>query len=162
MEGEGRLAMRCLPGDIDHYGHMNNARYTMIGDVGRLDLFSRSGIWDLHKSRGWGPMMDGSEIAYLREIRLWKRFDLLTSMDYWTDRHFVVRHRFVIDGDKMATLLLAAVGMYDFRNRRFLAIPEVLDALGLNPVPPREPAPEELRFLESHSALRAFGKKLGG
>ena len=41
--GESRLTFRCLPTDIDPNMHLNNARYMMLADMGRLDIFLRSG-----------------------------------------------------------------------------------------------------------------------
>lgn len=41
--GESRLAFRCLPTDVDLNFHLNNARYLMMADLGRMDIFSRSG-----------------------------------------------------------------------------------------------------------------------
>jgi hypothetical protein len=38
---------RCLPSDIDTYAHMNNARYVMLADLGRMDIFIRSGLFRL-------------------------------------------------------------------------------------------------------------------
>lgn len=160
FDGESRLTLRCWPTDVDQYGHMNNARYTMVSDVGRIDVFMRSGVWGLIRKRRWGPMMDGSEIAFLREIRLWKRFDLFTSIDCWTERHFLIRHRLAPEDGRTATLILAAVGMYDFANRRFVTIPEVMAELGIDAVP-RDPLPQERSFLDSHAGLRALGKSLG-
>lgn len=157
LKGEDRIRLRCLPTDIDDYGHMNNARYTMVSDLGRRDLFSRSGIWKLRKTHGWGPLMDGSEIAYLREIRLWKRFDLITALDCWTDRHFIIRHRFMLEGEELATMIVAAVGMFDFERRQFVPIPKVLDTLGIEATS-RDLLSAEAKFLESHAGLRALGK----
>lgn len=159
MRGESRLTFRCLPGDVDQYRHMNNARYNMITDLGRMDIFMRSGIMRLLRTRGWGPMMDGSEIAFIREIRLWRRFQLVTTMDCWTEKHFIARHRFAFEDGQTAALMLGAIGMYDFRNRKFLAIQEVLDVLG-HDATPRGIAPAEEVFLASHAGLRAFAKSL--
>ena len=44
MGDESRLTFRCLPTDIDFNLHMNNARYMMLADVGRIDIFMRAGF----------------------------------------------------------------------------------------------------------------------
>ena len=41
MGGESRLSFRCLPTDIDTNLHLNNARYMMLADIGRIDIFQR-------------------------------------------------------------------------------------------------------------------------
>lgn len=61
--GESRLSFRCLPTDIDSNMHLNNARYMMLADVGRIDIFLRSGLLGLARRNGWGPMMGGLPIG---------------------------------------------------------------------------------------------------
>ena len=65
--GESRLSFRCLPTDIDPNIHLNNARYLMLADLGRLDLFFRSGLMRLNRERGWAPMMGGVQSVFVRE-----------------------------------------------------------------------------------------------
>ena len=45
---ESRLSFRCLPHDIDRNVHLNNARYMMLADVGRIDIFHRAGVRRAH------------------------------------------------------------------------------------------------------------------
>jgi acyl-CoA thioesterase FadM len=161
LDGESRIALRCLPGDVDQYGHMNNARYNMITDLGRMDLFMRTGVAALRRSRDWGPMMDGTQMAFVREIRLWARFELRSSVDAWRGRHFLARHRFVHPDGRTAALMLGAVGIYDFSNRRFVEIDRVVEAMG-DTATSRQLEPEEERFLDNHLALRGLAKRLGG
>ena len=52
MGGESRLAFRCLPTDIDFNVHLNNARYMMLADLGRIDLFVRAGLITLARKNG--------------------------------------------------------------------------------------------------------------
>jgi hypothetical protein len=57
--GESRLSFRCLPTDIDPNVHLNNARYLMLADLGRMDIFLRSGLLHLTRRNNWAPMMGG-------------------------------------------------------------------------------------------------------
>lgn len=155
------LSFRVLPGDVDQYRHMNNARYNMVTDLGRMDIFRRSGLWRLRRTHDWGPMLDGSEMAFVRELRLWTQFDLISTMDCWRGRHFLARHRFVHRDGRTAALMLGAVGIYDFTNRRFIEIDRVVETLGQD-IASRPPEREEGAFLESHAGLRAFAKRLAG
>ena len=68
MGEESRLSFRCLPIDIDTNIHLNNARYLMLADVGRIDIFIRSGLLGHARRRGWSPMMGGVQAVYVREI----------------------------------------------------------------------------------------------
>ena len=72
--GESRLAFRCQPTDIDSHSHLNNARYMMLADLGRIDIFLRVGLIALARKKGWAPMIGGLESVYVREIRLWRSF----------------------------------------------------------------------------------------
>jgi hypothetical protein len=76
---ESRLKFRCLPSDIDRNMHLNNARYMMLADVGRVDIFLRLGFLKLARQKGWGPMMGGLQSVYVREIKLWQRFEVVTA-----------------------------------------------------------------------------------
>ena len=96
---ESRLCFRCLPTDIDPNLHLNNARYMMLADMGRLDIFIRSGLLTLARKNGWGPMMGGVQSVYVREIRLWSRFEVVSTMETWAGTQALGRHRFVLDAD---------------------------------------------------------------
>src|SRR5690606_35925878 len=154
---ESRFAFRCLPSDIDANMHLNNARYMMLADVGRIDIFLRTGLLRMARQNGWAPMIGGLQAAYLREIRLWKRFEVVSSIETWEDRQAVSKHRFVLDDGRTAALVLTAVGVYDRRSRRFVAIDEVVAALGQN-VAPRPPSEEERAFMAAHANLRTLAK----
>ncbi|RFC67130.1 MULTISPECIES: thioesterase family protein [Mesorhizobium] len=151
------IAFRCLPSDVDSNLHMNNARYPMLADVGRYDIFFRSGLVKLGRERGWAPMMGGIQCVFLREIRLWRRFELFSSLELWRGLQFMGKHRFVLENGQTACEILTTAGIYDLRNRRFVAIDEVMVALGINAAS-REPTEAESRFLASHEALRAQAK----
>lgn len=157
LGSESRLTFRCLPSDIDSNLHLNNARYMMLADVGRIDIFLRAGLWDLARENGWAPMMGGLQSAYVREIRLWKRFDVLSSIETWSGTQVIGRHRFILETGETAAVILTTAGVYDFRNRRFLEIDEVVAALG-HRIAPRLPSAEEEAFMASHQGLRALAK----
>lgn len=158
---EGRLSFRCLPTDIDFYRHMNNARYAMLADVGRMDLFKRSGMMRLGREKNWWPMMGGSETVYVREIRLWARFDLISGFGTWQDTQLLGSHLFRFGDGRVAAMIMTTIGVYDFTARRFVAIEEVAHALGYTK-PPRQPNASEAAFMASHAALRGLAKSAAG
>ena len=152
-----RFSFRCLPTDIDFNMHMNNARYLMLADIGRIDIFARSGMLKLRRERGWAPMMGGVQATYVREIRLWRKFDVITTVETWDDKQIVGKHRFVFDNGETAAILLTTAGVYDVPNRRFIPFDEVLKAVGIEGER-RPPTPAEQAFLASHQALRDLAK----
>lgn len=155
---ESRLAFRCLPSDVDLNFHLNNARYMMLADVGRIDLFVRAGLIKLARERGWGPMMGGLQTVYVREIKLWKRFQVVSTIETWQGTEVVGQHRFELESGETAALVVTTAGVYDFRQRRFVPIDEVIDALGHRLVP-RSPSEEEQVFMDSHARLRRLAKR---
>lgn len=154
---ESRLAFRCLPSDIDTNMHLNNARYMMLADVGRIDIFLRAGLLKIARAKSWAPIMGGLQSVYVREIRLWKRFEVISSIETWEDRQVIGRHRFELEDGTTAAIILTTAGVYDRASRRFVPIDDVAAALG-HAVTPRPPSEEERAFLASHADLRALAK----
>ena len=157
MGDESRLTFRCLPTDVDSNLHLNNARYMMLADVGRIDIFLRAGLIGLARQRGWAPMMGGLQAVYVREIRLWKRFEVVSTVETWEDTQVIGRHRFVLENGETAALVMTTAGIYDVKARRFVPIGELVSELG-HSIAPRPPSDEERIFMSSHSGLRKLAK----
>ena len=157
MGDESRLSFRCLPTDIDANLHLNNARYMMLADMGRMDIFARSGLVALARKKGWAPMMGGLQAVYAREIRLWRSFDVVSTLETWDGAQAIGRHRFVLEDGQTAALVLTTAGIYDVAERRFVPIDELVHALGSDATP-RPPSEEERVFINSHTRLRKLAK----
>ncbi|RWG51220.1 MAG: thioesterase [Mesorhizobium sp.] len=155
---QSRLAFRCLPTDIDFNSHLNNARYMMLADLGRIDVFLRIGLVALARRNGWAPMIGGLQSAYVREIRLWRRFEVVSSIETWEGTSVIGKHRFVLDNGETAALILTTGGVYDRRGGRFLEIEEVVKALG-HSAAPRPPTEPERALMISHRNLREQAKR---
>ncbi len=155
---ESRLAFRCLPSDIDRNIHLNNARYMMLADVGRIDIFLRSGMFRLCRQRGWAPMMGGLQTAYAREIKLWKRFEIVSTIETWDGSQMIGKHRFLLEDGRTAAIVLTTVGVYNLKERRFVPMSEVFGLLGHHDAP-RPPTEAESAFLTSHEGLRVLAKQ---
>ncbi len=154
---ESCLQFRCLPTDIDPNLHLNNARYMMLADMGRLDIFFRSGLMALARKNNWGPMMGGVQAVYVREIRLWRRFEVISTMETWQGTQALGRHQFLLENGLTAATLLTTAGVYDFENRKFLQISDVVSALGHN-ADPRPMDEAEALFIKTHRKLRERSK----
>ena len=154
---ESRLSFRCLPTDIDTNRHLNNARYMMLADVGRIDIFARAGLIQLARKRRWAPMMGGLQAVYAREIRLWQRFDVVSTLETWEGSQVIGRHRFELEDGRTAAVVMTTAGVYDFSGRRFVPIDDIVAELG-ETVRPRALREEERAFLASHAGLRRLAK----
>jgi len=157
---QGRLSFRCLPTDIDPFMHMNNARYMMLADVGRIDLFLRSGLVSLARTNGWMPMLGGLQAVFMREIRLWQRFDLISTIDTWTGSQVLGEHRFILPDGRVAASILTSGGIFDKRNRRFVEMDAVAAALDSS-MRPRHLTEIESAFLQTHQAMRETARQEG-
>lgn len=158
MGDESRLSFRCLPTDIDLNLHLNNARYMMLADVGRIDIFFRAGLVSLAREKGWAPMLGGLQTVFVREIRLWRKFDVVSTVETWEGTQVIGRHEFVLDSGETAAMVLTTAGVYDRRARRVLQFDEVVAALGRKATP-RPPTEAERIFMASHAGLRALAKR---
>ena len=156
--GESRLPFRCLPSDVDFNLHLNNARYLMLADLGRVDIFFRSGLFALMRRKNWAPMLGGVEIAFVREIRLWQRFDVASSIETWQGREVLGRHRFVLASGETAAIAMTTAGVYDRTAKRFVPMDDVIAALGHEVRTPRPPSEVEKAFMGSHAGMRALAK----
>ena len=154
---ESRLSFRCLPTDIDTNLHLNNARYMMLADVGRIDIFARAGLIALARQRRWAPMMGGLQAVFAREIRLWRKFDVVSTLETWEGTQVIGRHRFVLDDGRTAALVMTTAGVYDFADRRFVPIDDIVAMLGADATS-RPPSEEERAFMASHAGLRRLAK----
>lgn len=157
MGDESRLAFRCLPTDVDLNLHLNNARYMMLADLGRIDILLRAGLLGLARRNGWAPMMGGLQAVFVREIRLWRSFEVVSTIETWEDTQVIGRHRFVLENGETAALVMTTAGIYDRAGRRFLAVDELNAALGVE-LSPRPPTEAERIFMQSHAGLRQLAK----
>jgi hypothetical protein len=129
----------------------------MLADLGRMDIFLRSGLLKLMRERKWAPMMGGVQSVFVREIRLWRRFDVVSSIETWDGTQVIGRHQFILDNGETAALVMTTAGVYDVANRRFVDIDEVIATLGFE-TRPRQPSEAERIFMASHAGLRALAK----
>ena len=157
MGDESRLTFRCLPTDIDTNLHLNNARYMMLADIGRIDIFARAGLITVARKHGWAPMMGGLQAVYVREIRLWKRFDVVSTVETWEDTQVIGHHRFVLEDGRTAALVMTTAGVYDPAARRFVRVDDIIGQLGAE-LKPRAPSEDERIFMSSHKGLRSLAK----
>jgi hypothetical protein len=104
-------------------------------------------------------MMGGLQAAYVREIRLWQRFEVITTIETWDGTQMIGRHRFLLEDGRTAAIVLTIVGVYDLKARHFVSIAEMFRLLGYDETP-RPLDPMEAAFLASHRNLRASVKSL--
>jgi acyl-CoA thioesterase FadM len=117
-----RLKFRVWLTDQDMFLHMTNSRYLSFSDLGRVDLFSRSGLRKQIKANGWRLEICGQTMTINRMLKAPKPFTLETQIHGWDDRFLALGQTFLRGGKNHA---------------RVVTLLELLDRSG-NPVPPQD------------------------
>lgn len=97
---KGELHFKVWPFDLDINGHMNNARYLALMDLGRLDLILQSGMLKKTMDKKWLPVLGASTIRYRIPLLPFQKFKLTTEVKYWDEGWFYMEQRFILDGGK--------------------------------------------------------------
>lgn len=132
----GRVRFRVWPNDCDINLHMNNGRYLTFMDLGRVHLIAQIGLGRALLRRRWAPVLSAAEMNFIRPLRPFQAFELVTRLLTWDEKYFYIEQRFVSDGR------LLAVGMVKglfLRGRERVESRAVLAALGLADLPPALP-----------------------
>lgn len=80
------LPLRVLPSDLDLLGHMTNARFFSVLDLGRLDLLFRSGLLRLVLRKRWAPVVAGCDVRFRRALHPFERFRVESRLAGWDER----------------------------------------------------------------------------
>jgi acyl-CoA thioesterase FadM len=91
---EDTVQMRVGPQDIDFNLHLNNARYLIFMDYGRIHLTAATGILDPVLKERWMPLVGSLSITYRRSLGLFARFSLTTRMLCWDEKWFYMEQVF--------------------------------------------------------------------
>jgi acyl-CoA thioesterase FadM len=94
-----RLPLRVMPTDLDILGHVNNGVYLSIMDLGRMDLFLRSGVWATMRRAGIRPVMANETITFRKSLLNGQRFVLETRIVGFDERAMYTEQRVVVDGE---------------------------------------------------------------
>lgn len=97
---------RVWPSDLDALGHMNNAKYLALTDLGRVDMMMRSGFWPLVSKRRWYAVVGAQTIRYRRSLKPWERFELRSRLIGFDERALYVEHVFTVGGEVAATAIV--------------------------------------------------------
>lgn len=99
---------RVYPTDLDILRHMNNGKYFSLQDLGRVDLMIRSGIAAVMKKNGWYPVVVAETIQFKKSLNPFEKFILTSQALCWDEKHFILEHRFMKNGEVKAYGLIKA------------------------------------------------------
>lgn len=100
---------RVLPGDIDAFGHMNNARYPVLMDIARIDFLLRCGLFRGVLRERWAVPVGSVHLRFRRSLRPFERFELHTRLLHWDERWFYFRQEFRRPGEDIQPVCVAHV-----------------------------------------------------
>ncbi|MFC6154940.1 thioesterase family protein [Nocardioides yefusunii] len=121
------MTFRVWPTDLDTAGHVNNAKYVAMLDLGRIDLWFRSGFWQKISTDGGFAVVSSQSIRYRRSLKAFEKFTLTSQVIGWDDKAFYYLHDFLVDGELSAR---AVVQSRAVRRGKGVPIEETLAVLG--------------------------------
>ncbi|CAM9524148.1 protein THEM6 [Lethenteron reissneri] len=132
-----------LLSDIDHMGHMNNARYLRECDFARTALCITHGIIKAMRELRGGMVLGASTIRYRRSLRFLQRFVIRSRILCWDEKAFYVEQRVIMQSDGfVAAIALARLNVTGTSPEHILRL------LCRRAVQGPDPPPEVLSWLE--------------
>ena len=128
--------------DADYLGHMNNAAYLTHAEYARWEWTAENGALGAMYQKGTHFVVTNSAIRFRREISLFDKFEIHSSLQAIDDRHLWMQQTFRSDnsnsnsnkkdsegkGRILAQVLVQAVAV---QNRKVVPPSTMLDAIGV-------------------------------
>ena len=131
---ETSLPLRVRFADLDYNGHMNNARYLDVLELGRVDALVRSGLAKMAWQRKLMPIVGSMQIRYIAELKPRERFEVRTRVTGWDERWMWAEQELVRARD--SKVCARAVFRAQMRSRQGAVPPgELFRACGLTDAP---------------------------
>lgn len=94
---------------IDLNLHINNAKYLMFLEKARWDHAIQTNTFNPLLKNKLNFIVAGVEVGYIREIRLFKQFNVETTYLGWDEKYFYLEQKCVADGKLCNYSLIKAV-----------------------------------------------------
>ena len=130
---ESRVAFCVWPNDCDLNLHMNNGRYLTFMDLGRVHLTVQSGLLREVLRRRWMPVLAAAEITFIRSLKPFARFELVTRLLTWDEKYIYLEQVFEHEGEVCAHAYVRGVFL---KGGTRVPNTEVLQAIGYAEAPP--------------------------
>jgi len=96
---------RALPTDCDLNLHVTSSRYVEFMDAATIHFMGQTGILGKLLKRRCFPFNAAHDLTYIRPIKPFEKFSVVTRFVTWDDKYWYKEQRFEVDGE------LRAVGM---------------------------------------------------
>ncbi|MEM7258446.1 MAG: acyl-CoA thioesterase [Pseudomonadota bacterium] len=87
-----RVVTRIYPNDLDINLHVNNGRYLTLCDLGRIDLFIRSGLARVMIREKWFPVVGSVAMKFIKPLHVFDRITILSTVTHWDEKYFYSTH----------------------------------------------------------------------
>lgn len=125
---------RVLPGDIDAFGHLNNARYQSFMDLARVDFLLQCGLFKGVLRKRWMVPVGMSSVSYRKSLKPFERFELHTRLVHWDERWFYFQQDFYRHGDLSRPVATGHVKTLFMGRRGVASTEEVIAATAGRPL----------------------------
>ncbi len=120
-----RRPFLVLPTDCDFNLHLTNGRYFSLLDVARIEHLARMKLLGPLLRRRWLPVLNATEITFIRPLPPLRRFDITTRIVTWDEKYLYLEQHFETPGTLHAVSLARAA----FLHRGELVPPSAVAAL---------------------------------
>lgn len=103
-----RRPFRVLPSDCDFNFHLTNGRYFSLLDVARIEHLARMKLIGKLLRRRWLPVLNATEITFIRQLPPLRKFDITTRIVTWDEKYLYLEQRFETPGTLHAVSLARA------------------------------------------------------
>ena len=134
--GCSKTKFRVLPFDCDINLHLNNARYLSFMDLSRLHYLLEMGIFFRFLKMGWLPILNASELTFVRDLRPNQKFWVETRMLGWDEKYYYIEQQFV---SERGVHCIATVRGVFVCKRKIVPVRDILDNVGFSGKTPELP-----------------------
>jgi acyl-CoA thioester hydrolase len=125
-------------GEMDAYGHVNNAVYFRWFESGRMEYFRRIGWPEIERSTGIGPILHSTEARFRVPLEYPDEVEIETRVEDVRDDRFTMKYE--IRSRKLKRLACTGSGLvvaYDYRALAKAKLPEEIARRIAELEPPR-------------------------
>lgn len=118
---------------LDSYGHVNNANYMSLYEEARWEAITSGGYgYKKVQQTGFGPVVLGAEIKFLKELKLREKITITVEMLSAEGKIFKIKQQMIKENQELASEAVFTAGFFDLRNRKLvLPTEEWLQAIEL-------------------------------
>ncbi len=102
---------RVLPSDCDLNFHLTSSRYPAFIEAASIHQMGQMGILGKMLKRGCSPINANYDVTYIRPIKPFEKFRIISRIVTWDDKYLYLEHRFEVDGELRAFGMARAVFM---------------------------------------------------